>query len=120
MFLKKTYLDKSDGKGIGLFAGEEIKKGELVYKHSKRFQHVLTLEEFETLPQDEKNTFEHYGYLWQGKWYLDFDDVRFLNHADDPNLVLTDDGIAASRDIKKDEELTQHYKEFEDEIRFIK
>ncbi|MFA6254346.1 MAG: SET domain-containing protein [Candidatus Paceibacterota bacterium] len=118
MFYKKTYLDKSLIEGIGLFSGEDIIKGELVYKHSPRFQHILSPEELESLPKDEKDTFAHYGYLWQGKWYLDFDDVRFLNHATEPNLVLADEGIVATRDIVKGEELTQDYKDFEDQIRF--
>ncbi|MFA6476461.1 MAG: SET domain-containing protein [Candidatus Paceibacterota bacterium] len=118
MFIKKTYLDKSTIQGIGLFSDEDIKKGELVYKHSPKLQQVLTPEELNLLEKDEKKTFTHYGYLWEGKWYLDFDDIRFLNHSDEPSLALTQEGIVATRDIVKGEELTQDYKDFEDKIRF--
>lgn len=118
MFLKKIYLDKSSLDGIGLFAGEDFAKGDLVYKHSRDLQHILTQDEFSQLDSDERRTFEHYGYEWEGKWYLDFDDIRFLNHSDNANLTLTDKGIVAVKNIKKGEELTQDYSEFEDEIRF--
>lgn len=118
MFLKKTYLNKSKIDGVGLFANEPIQQGEVVYTHSAQFQHVLTQEELETLPQSERRTFEHYGYKRDGKWYLDFDDIRFVNHSDTPNLKLTDTGITAARDISAGEELTQDYRDFEDEVRF--
>jgi hypothetical protein len=117
VFYKKTYLDKSSIQGVGLFSGEDIAKGELVYKHSLKLQHVLESEELDALEEDEKRSFTHYGYFWKGKWYLDFDDVRFLNHDTKPNLILTDKGIEAARDILKGEELTQDYKDFEDKIR---
>lgn len=118
MFFKKTYLDKSEIRGIGLFAGEHISKGTIVYQHSINLQHRLKQEELDKLSEDERKTFEHYGYKHDGVWHLDFDDIRFLNHSDTPNLGLTSVGITALIDIIKGEELTQNYKDFEDEIRF--
>lgn len=118
MFLKKTRLATSPIHGIGLFANEPISQGETVYQHSPQFQCELSQESFEALPEDERRTFEHYGYKRKEKWYLDFDDIRFLNHNDTPNLKLTSKGITALRDIAVGEELTQDYRDFEDEIRF--
>lgn len=118
MFLKKTHLGASSVQGIGLFADEPVPRGTVVYTHSPQFQHVLTQEELDALPKNEQQTFEHYGYKRNGKWYLDFDDIRFLNHSDTPNLKLTGEGIIAVRDIAVGEELTQNYRDFEDEIRF--
>lgn len=118
MFLKKKYIDKSTLNGIGLFAGEVMKKGDILYQHSPNLQLRLSPEEFGALSDDERATFSHYGYEWKGVWYLDFDDIRFLNHADEPNLLLTNEGIVAARNIAEGEELTQNYRDFEDEIRF--
>jgi SET domain-containing protein len=115
MILVKTKLDKSHISGIGLFADCEIKQGSVVYLKSPKLDLKLSKEDFNNLNEIEQKTISHYGYLAKdGFYYLDFDDIRFLNHSDNPNLILIGNELRAVRLINSGEELTQNYNEFED------
>ena len=52
-------------------------------------------------------------------WHVDFDMSKFINHSFQANIsqdaTKTDAYLIAVRDIKKGEELTQNYLEFETE-----
>ena len=48
-------LQASDLHGIGLFAGEEIKKGQLIYTASPLLDLNITQEKFNGLDQKEKD-----------------------------------------------------------------
>jgi len=73
------------------------------------------------LPEHVRAFFSHYGYLDRNvkRIILCFDDARFVNHSDTPN-VATDYaqdayGLdAALRDIAAGEELTMDYGGFEE------
>src|SRR6187551_594806 len=75
----------------------------------------------ETLPEHVRAFFSHYGYLDRNvkRIILCFDDARFVNHSDTPN-VATDyaqDSYGldvALRDIAAGEELTMNYEGFEE------
>lgn len=109
----------SDVVGYGVFAAQNIKKGDFVGEYSG------ILREVQKAP-------DNLDYAW----YYSFDgldgkklvvdgkkqgnELRFINHANDPNTIRIDvlgkDGIfhvvyVASRDIKKDEQLTVSYGE---------
>jgi hypothetical protein len=68
--------------------------------------------------------FSHYGYLDRNvqRIILCFDDARFVNHSDSPN-VATDYALdaygvdVALRDIARGEELTMDYANFEEAAR---
>jgi SET domain-containing protein len=82
------YLNKSDIHGMGLYAGEEIKKG-----HEFGITHVYD-EDFEN------------GYIRTPLG-------GFFNHSEDPNCEAYVSGryikLRAIKDIMKDEELTAYY-----------
>jgi len=115
MFHVKIELKKSKIHRIGLFAAQEISKGEKIYTGNEKLDLFLSEGEFSRLPEDEKNTIKHYGYLdkEKHKWHLSFDDIRFCNHGSNGNITLKDKSLVAKRDIAKGEELTQDYREFE-------
>lgn len=117
----KYKLDVSPAHGIGLFAAEAIKKGDLVYTPSPLLDVNITEEQFDTLSDSEKQEMRWWGFLdpQTKKWHVDFDVTHFVNHAI-PGTITQDPGyvdayLVAARDIQPGEELTQNYLEFEGE-----
>lgn len=115
-----TYeLGKSEKHGIGLFAGEDIKAGQIVYTASPLLDINITQEQFDTLSEKEKEEVRWWGFFDNaaGCWHVDFDVSKFINHSQES--TVTQDGnyedahLVATREIKKGEELTQNYLEFE-------
>lgn len=117
----KYKLDKSDKHGIGLFADEDLKEGQLIYTASTLLDVNLTQEQFDTLSDREKEEFQWWGFFDEPsqRWHVDFDVSKFINHSKEGTVTqdkLHDEAfLVASRDIKKGEELTQNYLEFESE-----
>lgn len=115
------FLDKSDQHGIGLFAGQDIKAGELVYTASPVLDLNITSEQFESLDDKEKQEVQWWGFFDKPSqmWHVDFDVSKFINHANEANVTqdsaYQDAYLVAVRDIAKGEELTQNYLEFESE-----
>jgi len=113
------FLDKSKNHGIGLFAGENIQKGDLVYSASPVLDLNITENQFSELSDAEKKEVEYWGFpiREKGLWHVDFDVSKFINHSFDSTVTQDkehDEGyLIATRDIEKGEELTQNYLEFE-------
>ncbi len=121
MIKVKTILKESliHPDGIGLFAMEPIKKGEVVIVPSTPGLDVeLEKEEFDKLPKQEQEVILHYGFRnkFNNKFHLNFDNARFINHSKSGNLKLDEatKSLFAIRDINIGEELTQDYSEFEE------
>lgn len=116
MLLVKTYLGKSKVQGIGLFADEFIPKGTLIWKFVPGFDFALKKKELNKLPKVAKSWILHYGYYneVEGGHVICVDNARFMNHSENSN---TDDtnirGTIAKRDIKKGEEITCNYFDFD-------
>jgi SET domain-containing protein len=114
-------LDISKYHGIGLFAGEDLPKGTLIYTPSPLLDVNLTQEQFDSLADSEKREVQWWGFFDEPsqKWHVDFDVTHFINHSYDANITQNlehkDAYLIATRDIKKGEELTQNYLEFESE-----
>jgi|SRR3989344_5812932 len=118
MLLVKTKIGPSKINGIGLFADEFIQKGALVQKFIDGVDLEIEQELVDSLPEPVKSAVLHYAYKNKliGKYILNSDDVRFLNHSDNPNLIGDEsnkEADIAARDIKKGEELTVNYTEFD-------
>ena len=115
----KYTLDKSDKHGIGLFANQDIKKGELVYTASPILDMNITQEQFDSLDEREKKEVLWWGFFDEPSqmWHVDFDVSKFVNHSYDASLTQDPDRdeayLVATRDIAVGEELTQNYLEFE-------
>ncbi|HEY9678338.1 MAG TPA: SET domain-containing protein-lysine N-methyltransferase [Drouetiella sp.] len=120
MLLIKTTLSPSPIHGSGLYAAEPIAKGTDMWRFQEGFDIERTSEEVEALPEVAKEWMKRYGYLDHhlNTYILSFDDARFINHSEDPNMRPDYKrhrcavGVAA-RDIAKGEEITIDYREIE-------
>ena len=117
MLLVKTKIGPSKIHGIGLFADQFIAKGTLVQKFMPGFDSIIPESEIQKLSEPAREQFLKYAYKNKdGQYILCFDDTRFLNHSDNPNLISnnpTEEIDVAAQDIQKGEELTVNYKEFD-------
>jgi uncharacterized protein len=119
MIYIKYKLDKSDKHGIGLFADEDLKEGQLVYTASPLLDLNITQEQFDLLSDNEKQEIRWWGFFDEpsGLWHVDFDVSKFINHSKEGTVTQDkshDEAyLITTRDIKKGEELTQNYLEFE-------
>lgn len=115
----KYKLDKSPLHGIGLFTNEDLIKGQIVYTASPLLDANLTQEQFDNLDEKEKQEIKYWGF-WDNQnqvWHVDFDNSKFINHSFVPTLTQVSDHpeayLITTRDVSKNEELTQNYLEFE-------
>lgn len=102
--MKKIYIKKSKIAGRGIFAGEDIKKGEFVTWLKGKLVHKVY----------RTNSDLRIGQLWVSvgrHWWIDpVFPIRFINHCCEPNVGFkTFRRVYAMRDIKKDEEITIDY-----------
>ncbi len=115
----KYKLDRSPNHGIGLFAGEDLKKGQLIYTANPLLDVNITQAQFDSLNDKEKEEFRWWGFFDESiqKWHVDFDVSKFINHSYHPTVTQESTRkeayLIATRDIKAGEELTQNYLEFE-------
>jgi len=114
----KYKLDRSSIHGIGVFANQDIKKGDVIFTASPLDVNI-TQDKFDQLEEAEKQEVRYWGFWVESKkmWHVDFDHIHFINHSFSANTTQDfshpEAYLIASRDIKKGEELTQNYLEFE-------
>ena len=121
MLLVPTRLAQSPIHGFGVYAAGLIPKGTPVWQFERGLDMEFDPGIVETLPEHVRTFFSHYGYLDRNvkRIILCFDDARFVNHSDTPN-VATDyaqDAYGldvALRDMAAGEELTMNYEGFEE------
>ncbi len=115
MFLIRTSLRPSAIHGIGVFTDEPIQKGQLVWEFDPRVDICIPLDEMKNFPPAMQEFLFHLSYveLVDGRkmMVLCADNAKYVNHADDPNLLDTEDNLCeyAVRDIAAGEELTCNY-----------
>ena len=120
MLLVKTSLSDSTIHGLGVVASESIAAGAEIWRFEEGFDLEKTPEEIAQLPPVAQNWFKKSGYLDHhlNQYILSFDNARFINHSEDPNVRPDYEkhrcavGIAA-RAIAAGEELTINYREIE-------
>jgi uncharacterized protein len=122
MLLVKTYLDVTDGKGIGLFSAEPIAAGTVWWRYEESFDRTISKADADRLRQKfplMEDFFHTHGAMREdGSWCFCADSARFVNHSDNPNTKPID-GVAAdgdgdwvaARDIAVGEELTSDYRQ---------
>jgi len=111
----KSYLAASKVHGIGLFAGENIKEGTIVWQFNSYIDQVFTIRKFRTIC----SSVNHFGlqhlyassYKRNDRYYYITDNARFINHSNDNfNIIFSDDRTEiACHDIRKDEEILENY-----------
>ena len=111
-------LRPSKVQGIGVFAINDIKKGQCaIFSNDKSEWIKISKAEIATLPQHSKAAVENFCLYDEGNYFVPeygfkmVDLVIFLNHDDDPNIASINDGedFEALRDIKAGEELFIDY-----------
>ena len=113
MLLVKTYLDKSDIHGLGVFAGEFIRKGKKIWRFVEGFDRAFSPKQYAKLPKAAKDYIKFYGYRVDGEILLTVDNDHHMNHSYDANTDWRDGYIVATRDIPKGTELTNDYRLFD-------
>ncbi len=106
--------------GYGIYARQEIKKGELVFSGEERSQRLVTRRFVEqNWNEDDKELFRRYAYPVSNEVFLLWDDDPSgwapQNHSCKPNTICNGLNAIALRSIKKGEELTLDYAVFLDE-----
>ena len=108
MLRVKTYLDRSEIDGYGVFAGEDIPKGTVTWQFEYGFD--LYVEEF--MIKNDPEYIKKYAYFDKqvNKHILCGDIDKYTNHSLNPNVgPLSDGRVVALRDIKKGEEILVNY-----------
>jgi SET domain-containing protein len=113
MLLVKTYLDKSPIHGLGVFAGEFIRKGTKVWRFVEGFDRAYTPKQFARLPKPARDYLRQHAYRVDGEILYTIDNDHHMNHSDKPNTFLHNGYAIAARDIRKGEEITNDYREFD-------
>jgi hypothetical protein len=113
MLLVRTYLDKSAIHGLGVFAGEPIRKGAKIWRFVYGFDRVYEAKEFAKLPKPARDYIQLYGYRVNGEIILTVDHDRHINHSTKPNTVLKGGYVIARHNIAKGAEITNDYREFD-------
>lgn len=109
--MKSVIIKEVKGKGNGLFANRDFKKGELIFHHDKSKLKRYSLKELEKFPEDKQ---QHADYVGNDKYVLDFHPCSYMNHSCEPNTIvkmksILKSDIYALKNIKKGEELTHDY-----------
>jgi SET domain-containing protein len=123
MLLVKTRIGPSSIHGIGLFADEDIARGNVVWDFMPPFDLMVSAEEVASLPEAARTQVLKYSYYDEdeGKYVLCGDDARHFNHSETPNTGNgceedgTENATIALRDIRVGEEITCNYFDFDGE-----
>ena len=113
MLLVKTYVDKSSIHGHGVFAAEFIRKETKIWRFVEGVDRFYSPKEFARLPKPARDYIKSYGYRVDGEILFTVDNDHYINHSDDPNTYLKNGYAIACRDIRKGEEITNDYREFD-------
>ncbi len=118
MLLVKTKIGPSKIHGIGLFAAEFVPKGKEVWKFKTGFDLEFSEKELYSLGLSQQALEQFLNYCYRspgtGKYMLCFDDARFVNHSENPNvkgngLERELDMDIALYDISIGDEITYNY-----------
>ncbi len=118
MLMVSTYLAPSAIEGLGVFAGEFIERGRLVWSLNPLFDISIRESEIEGLPQHMQDFIKRYTWTYlkmPGVVFLEGDYGKFMNHSLTPNtdFRVFDKGYALT-DIAQGEEITCNYHECDD------
>jgi len=119
MLLVRTEVKPSPIHGLGVFALEPIKKGQLIWEYDERIDERIREDELDTLPEAIQEFLSIYGYIevLDGVRVVTLcgDNSRHMNHDDNPNCLGVGPVNVAAWDIGVGEELTCDYYSFDPE-----
>lgn len=113
MNVVKTYVAPSTIDGLGMFAGEFIPKGALIWRLDG-IDIITNDEQLESLKLNinQRQYIDKYSYQHETYYVFCSDDQKYCNHSDTPNTMCDYKTQVATRDIEKGEEITCNYAEF--------
>ncbi len=117
MLMVSSYVGPSAIEGLGVFAGEFIERGRLIWSLNPKFDIFIHRSEIEGFAPHVQDFIARYGYPhleMQGVVIVDSDNGRFMNHCLSPNtdFRIFDKGYALV-DIAQGDELICNYHEFD-------
>jgi uncharacterized protein len=117
MLLISTYVAQSQIEGLGVFAGEYVPRGSLLWGLNPKFDIFVHETEIGALPPHMRIFIARYSYPhleMPGYRVVDADHGKFMNHSLTPNtdFRVFDKGYALT-DIAEGEEITCNYHEFD-------
>lgn len=115
MMLVKAYVAQSGIHGNGLFAAQDIKKGERIWEFMEGLEVLIPVASLETLPETVRRFIDCYCYPHHqdpSLLVLDGDHGRFMNHSESPNTDFTVGRGHATADIPAGTEITCNYRDF--------
>ena len=119
MNLVKTYIDKDNYGGIGLFAAQYIAKGQCIWDFNHMVDKQWDSDDFHsllnTLSYIEKHYLLRYTSEKDGIVYFYGDDAKYCNHSKTPNTHGYPNQYA-SVDIQIGQEITCDYSVINDEF----
>ena len=117
MLLVRTSIRPSSIHGVGCFAEEKIKKGQVIWILDERIDQIIQLSDVSKFPDSVQDFLQIYGYtaMFEGEKVLILcgDNARHYNHSDHPNSLDTKFTTSAGQDIEVGEELTCDYRSFD-------
>jgi uncharacterized protein len=114
MMIVKNYVAASEIHGVGLFAGEDIEKDQLIYILDPKVDLVMDAKQIDSIGEEFARFMGIYAFteLNTREVMISLDNSRFMNHCEFPNTLWTYVYGWAARDIRKGEELTCDYYSF--------
>lgn len=124
MLLVRTYVAPDSHGGSGLFAAQDIQKGTVITRYTSQSTLYYALDSIRHLAGEDLIHLQRYGYpeyapddaMPMVGVLLNMDDARFSNHSITANTKIYPDDPDASIaccDIRKGEEITCNYFEFD-------
>src|SRR5471030_2543056 len=113
MLLVKTYIDKSNVHGLGVFAGQFVRKGTKIWRFVYDFDRFYTRKRLAKLPKPARDFINLHGYQWKNEILLSMDYDTFMNHSESPNTDFHNGFVIARNNIRKGDEITNDYRAFE-------
>lgn len=118
MLVIPTYVEKSEINGLGLYAGEDIEAGQVIWFFDPSNDQVIPAVQFDkmisVLDTDQQDRFKRWSYRRGDDYVLCADNTKFANHSETPNcqaLRLYDVTLKA---IGKGEEITYDNRQVDD------
>jgi SET domain-containing protein len=121
MLMVKTKIAPSTTHGIGLFAAQFIPAGTVTWRFMPGLDLIVPEDILLQLSEASRIQFLNYCYVdkFTKRFILCFDDERFINHSENPNIIQSGvesetEGVEiAARDIQEGEELFCDYNHFD-------
>jgi SET domain-containing protein len=122
MILVRSSVKYSSIHGLGCFAEEDIREGQVVWKFDPLIDIEYRAQDVSSFPEAFQEFLRIYAYsvMKDGEKTLILcgDHARHMNHTTTPNLYESPEGMnIADRDIKAGEELTCDYTLFDLDVR---